>query len=80
MRFSTGACGGAGANRVVEEEMAAPACLVVAQWCPLRANPGVDATIQATASAAAKKNFMIAGPRSAPPPVRHLDLIIERCT
>jgi hypothetical protein len=34
----------------------------VAQWCPLRANPGVDATIQATANAAAKRNFMILVP------------------
>jgi hypothetical protein len=46
--------------------------------CPLRASAGLDATTQASASAAARTGFMIAMPRSAPPPAPRLDVIIER--
>jgi hypothetical protein len=63
MLFCMGACGAAGANRVVGSGLTWPAAKpAVAALCPPRANAEVDPTAQANANAATMKDFMTAAP------------------
>src|SRR5437660_5243130 len=64
-----GACGGGGANRVVGSPPNPRPNPVVVPACPPRANPGVDATTQAVANAAARIRFIFVAPHSALPPI-----------